>query len=192
MPIVPSFPPSFPILKTPNPACPACQSGKRHAPEETRVYHPQSGHGYTPEKGWTKKYMEPRRSRTSTPLTRDELETRRLAAAGDFARMSQAAVARKYGVSRTTASRWTRMIKSGESLKRRKTPGRRPRLNEQQRAAAITLWGTRLRWTTKKFCAAILEQTGVKYQDDHLSRLIIRWGLRTKRHRAPNGSKRDV
>jgi hypothetical protein len=40
-------------LRTPAPACPACEARRRHTAEERREYHPQSGHGYAQEVGWT-------------------------------------------------------------------------------------------------------------------------------------------
>jgi hypothetical protein len=43
----------------PNPSCPACQSKRRHTAEETREFHPDSGHGFTKEQGWSKEGMEP-------------------------------------------------------------------------------------------------------------------------------------
>ena len=50
-----------------------------------------------------------------TLLTRDEMERRRLAAARELlAGESQASVARKFGVSRTTASRWQRALAEHE------------------------------------------------------------------------------
>src|SRR5262249_55861443 len=60
-------------------------------------------------------------------LTRDEMESRRLLAAQDLQTgLSQSQVARKFGVSRTTASRWNRSLsgKGVEALKKRRAPGR--------------------------------------------------------------------
>ena len=49
-------------------------------------------------------------------LTRDEMESRRLLAAQDLqGGLSQSQVARKFGVSRTTASRWNRAL-SGKGV----------------------------------------------------------------------------
>ena len=64
-------------------------------------------------------------------LTRDEMESRRLLAAQDLQTgLSQSQVARKFGVSRTTASRWNRTLsgKGVESLRKRRAPGRPSRL----------------------------------------------------------------
>src|SRR5260370_8679107 len=64
-------------------------------------------------------------------LSRDEMESRRLLAAQDLQTgLTQSEVARKFGVSRTTASRWNRSLsgKGVESLRKRPAPGRPSRL----------------------------------------------------------------
>ena len=56
-------------------------------------------------------------------LSRDEMERRRLEAAEDLQKgITQARVARKFGVSRTTASRWYRILEGQgmERLRKRK------------------------------------------------------------------------
>src|SRR5207237_8826318 len=76
-------------------------------------------------------------------LTRDEMESRRLMAAQDLQRgLSQSQVARKFGVSRTTASRWHRTLsgRGVESLRKRRAPGRPCRLNAQQLAEVTELY----------------------------------------------------
>src|SRR2546423_7837528 len=68
-------------------------------------------------------------------LTREDMETRRLAAAKELLTgVTQSQVARTYGVSRTTASRWHRSIvhKGFEGLRRRRATGRPSRLTECQ------------------------------------------------------------
>src|SRR3954462_16021237 len=68
-------------------------------------------------------------------LTRDEMESRRLMAAQDLqGGLSQSQVARKFGVSRTTASRWYRTLsgKGVEYLRKRRAPGRPSRLTVEQ------------------------------------------------------------
>src|ERR1039458_1110142 len=55
-------------------------------------------------------------------LSRDEMESRRLLAAQDLQTgLSQSQIARKFGVSRTAASRWTRALSGTgvESLRKR-------------------------------------------------------------------------
>src|SRR5438034_11719156 len=99
---------------------------------------------------------------TASILTRDEMESRRLMAAQDLQNgLSQSKVARKFGVSRTTASRWHRAINGTgvEALRKRRAPGRPSRLNTSQLAeiAEIYKGGPRAagfdsdRWTTMRF-----------------------------------------
>src|SRR5512133_2557976 len=100
-------------------------------------------------------------------LSRDEMESRRLLAAQDLQTgLSQSQVARKFGVSRTTASRWNRSLsgKGMEALKKRRAPGRPSRLAAVQMAALRDVYqaGPRAagfdsdRWTTAKFADSIL------------------------------------
>jgi putative transposase len=127
-------------------------------------------------------------------LTRDEMESRRLLAAQDLhTGLMQSQVALKYGVSRTTASRWHRAIdgKGVEALRRRRAPGRPSRLTPEQlqRAAQIYQAGPRTagyasdRWTTVRFAGAIFQAFGVRYDPDHVGRIMHRLGLRARRKR---------
>src|SRR5271169_2972715 len=68
-------------------------------------------------------------------LSRDEMERRRMKAAGHLLKgSSPALVAVKFGVSRTTAFRWQKAISENgvDSLKRRIAPGRPPSLSAEQ------------------------------------------------------------
>jgi transposase len=132
-------------------------------------------------------------------LTRDEMESRRLLAAQDLQNgVIQSQVARKFGVSRTTASRWGRALHGSgvEALRKRRAPGRPCRLNRHQlsRLAEVYQAGPRLagldrdRWTTKRFAAVIEACFGVHYDPDHVGRIINRLGLR---QRTPERTKRD-
>jgi len=125
-------------------------------------------------------------------LTRDEMESRRLLAAQDLQTgLSQSQVARKFGVSRTTASRWNRSIsvKGVDALKKRRAPGRPSRLNSEQFAALKDLYreGPRAagfdsdRWTTARFADAIFARYTIKYDPDHAGRIMHRLGLRERR-----------
>jgi transposase len=125
-------------------------------------------------------------------LTRDEMEQRRFDAAGELQRgLSQSEVARKFGVSRTTASRWRRAMNGTgvEGLRKRRATGRPSRLNEEQFAALRELYqaGPRAagcdsdRWTTARFAEAIFRTFGVRYDPDHAGRIIHRLGLRPRR-----------
>ena len=125
-------------------------------------------------------------------LSRDEMESRRLLAAQDLQTgLSQSQVARKFGVSRTTASRWNRALsgKGVESLRKRRAPGRPSRLTADQLKLLMETYhaGPRAagfqadRWTTSRFADAILAQFGVRYDPDHAGRIMHRLGLRERR-----------
>jgi putative transposase len=129
---------------------------------------------------------------TQSILTRDEMESRRLMAAQDLQMgVSQSKVARKYGVSRTTASRWHRALsgKGVESLRKRRAPGRPSRLSKDQLqgVAEIYLAGPRAagfeadRWTTQRFAEAIHARFTVRYDPDHVGRIMHRLGLRERK-----------
>ena len=125
-------------------------------------------------------------------LSRDEMERRRLAAAEELlGGLSQSKVARKYGVSRTTASRWQKALcrQGVESLRKRRATGRPPRLTAEQFATVIQIFGEGAkahgfyddRWTTLKLAKAIHAKFGVMYDRDHVGRLMHRLGLRKRR-----------
>jgi putative transposase len=125
-------------------------------------------------------------------LTRDEMESRRLLAAQDLQTgLTQSQVARKFGVSRTTASRWNRSLSGNgmEALKKRRAPGRPSRLTAAQGDDLKELYqaGPRAagfdadRWTTARFADAILAKFGIKYDPDHAGRIMHRLGLRERR-----------
>jgi transposase len=125
-------------------------------------------------------------------LTRDEMESRRLLAAQDLQRgLSQSQVARKFGVTRTTASRWCRALsgKGVEGLRKRRAPGRPSRLNAEQLrlVSEVYMAGPRAsgfetdRWTTARFAEAIQTRFGVHYDPDHVGRIMHRLGLRERR-----------
>jgi transposase len=131
---------------------------------------------------------------TATPgsFSRDEMESRRLLAAQDLQTgLSQSHVARKFGVSRTTASRWNRSLsgKGIDALKKRRAPGRPSRLTGDQITALKELFqaGPRAagfdseRWTTARFADAIMTRFAIKYDPDHAGRIMHRLGLRERR-----------
>ena len=124
-------------------------------------------------------------------LTRDEMESRRLLAAQDLQKgLSQSQVARKFGVSRTTASRWYRALSGRglEGLRKRRAPGRPSRLNTEQFGIVAEIYrlGPRTagfdsdRWTTARFAEAIQARFGVRYDPDHVGRIMHRLGLRDR------------
>jgi putative transposase len=125
-------------------------------------------------------------------LNRDEMERRRLDAAEDLLNgVTQARVARKFGVSRTTASRWYRTLEGQglERLRKRKAPGRPSRLSNSQMEEVRAMFqaGPRSfgiesdRWTTARLAHAIEMRFGIRYDPDHVGRLMHRLGLRAKR-----------
>jgi len=127
-------------------------------------------------------------------LTRDEMESRRLLAARDLETgLTQSQVARKFGVSRTTASRWRRTLQGRgvEALHKRRAPGRPCRLNAEQLGIAGEIYraGPRQagfesdRWTTMRFAEAVYRRFGVRYDPDHVGRIMHRLGLRVRRPR---------
>lgn len=124
--------------------------------------------------------------------TRENMEIRRLAAASELLNgASQSQVARRYGVSRTTASRWNRSlaVKGVESLHRRRATGRPSRLTPDQIEAIRRMYtaGAQAygfasdRWTTGKLAQAIERQFGIRYDQDHVGRLMHKFGLRERR-----------
>jgi putative transposase len=125
-------------------------------------------------------------------LTREDMETRRLAAAKELlAGATQSQVARRYGVSRTTASRWHRSIvhKGVEGLRRRRATGRPSRLTADQVEGirrmyfegALAHGFANDRWTTGRLAIAIEKQFGIRYDQDHVGRLMHKFGLRERR-----------
>src|SRR6476661_7681261 len=133
-------------------------------------------------------------------LTRDEMESRRLMAAQDLQEgLSQSQVARKFGVSRTTASRWNRALsgRGVEALRKRRAPGRPSRLNAEQLKIVSEIYtaGPRAagiesdRWTTMRLAEAIHGRFGIRYDPDHVGRIMHRLGLRERKRsrRIPDG-----
>ena len=125
-------------------------------------------------------------------LTRDEMESRRLLAAQDLQNgLSQSQIARKFGVSRTTASRWHRALHGAgvESLRKRRATGRPCRLSREQRQGVVDLYhqGARAagfrddKWTTARLAQAIFSRFDVRYDADHVGRIMHQLGLRPRR-----------
>ena len=124
-------------------------------------------------------------------LTRDEMESRRLTAAEDLQNgLTQSQVARKFGVSRTTASRWYRALngRGVEGLRKRRAPGRPSRLNSEQLQIVAELYHAGPRaagftadtWTTARFADAIFARCSIRYDPDHVGRIMHRLGLRVR------------
>jgi|SRR5579863_9569212 len=116
-------------------------------------------------------------------LSRDEMERRRIEAGKDMLKgFPQAGVPRKFGVSRTTASRWHFALAANglESLRGRKSAGRRSRLVPGQKAQIIEILegGASLlgfasnRWTGARLARVIEERFGVEYSPDYVGHLM--------------------
>jgi len=128
-------------------------------------------------------------------LTRDELERRRLLAAADLmAGVKQIEVARKYGTTRASVSRWAAALEEdGEAaLRRRNPPGRPSKLNDAQwaRLEQILLDGPRTVgystdiWTGKRVQRLIRDKFGVHYNASHLIEVMHeRFGMSWQRPR---------
>jgi transposase len=120
------------------------------------------------------------------------METRRLAAAKDLLNgASQSQVARRFNVSRTTASRWHRSIvhRGFDGLRKRKATGRPSRLTADQVDAIRSMYNEGAlahgfctdRWTTGRLAEAIERKFAIRYDQDHVGRLMHKYGLREKR-----------
>src|ERR1051325_10950668 len=132
---------------------------------------------------------------TEGVLSREEMETRRLAAAVELlGGLTQTKVASKYGVSRTTASRWARALNNNgvDGLRKRRATGRPSRLRPEQLAQLREIYNEGAlacgfegdRWTTSKLALIIEQRFGVHYDQDHVGRLLHKLGLRTRRRPA--------
>lgn len=121
-------------------------------------------------------------------LTRDEMEQRRLAAAKLFeVGINPSRVGETFEVSRTTAYRWEQLfLKCGiRGLKKHKASGRRPKLTERQREV-LGEWCqngpyaagyAQTRWTTALLAEAILKKFHVRYEHNHVGRLLHQMGV---------------
>jgi transposase len=109
-------------------------------------------------------------------------------AAGHLLKGRRAAlVAAKFGVSRTTASRWQRVIaeKGVDSLKRRKAPGRPRGLSAEQLVRLAQICGEapsahglpHEHWTVTLVAQFIEERFGFHYSRDHVGRLVSKLGF---------------
>jgi transposase len=111
---------------------------------------------------------------------RKDMERRRFSAARDLdGGMRQSDVARKYGVSRTSACRWAHMVRNDESLLARATPGRPFRIEPDVLRQVIFECPQEM---PNRVMAKVIEDvTGVHYDEDHVGRLRHRFGQRRRR-----------
>ena len=123
-------------------------------------------------------------------MTRLELEARRMEAIPDLdSSMMQAKIARRFGVSRATVSRWRRARAQGSELKRSPPPGRPPRLTPADVKALESLYAEgpgivgATKWTQNSFAKLIRFVAQIDFHPDHVGKLMHRWGLRPKREK---------
>ncbi|HXI42041.1 MAG TPA: helix-turn-helix domain-containing protein [Bryobacteraceae bacterium] len=118
-------------------------------------------------------------------LSRNDMEQRRMEAAEDFLHgLSHSHVVAKFGVSRTTASRWHRALTARglESLRKGKATGRPCRLTPEQKSqvtdvfeqGAAALGYPNDRWTPTLLARMIEERFSVRYSLDHVTRLMAK------------------
>ena len=122
----------------------------------------------------------------STP-SRIAMEERRLIAAAFFkAGCYQAEVARRLGVSRTTAGRWWHAWSEGgtDALALREPPGR-PQAIPYKRILAMWVRMGRPRLTASALTDLIEEEFGLRYHSDHVLRIMDETGILKSQDRAP-------
>lgn len=128
---------------------------------------------------------------------RKEKQFRRLQAGARLLKGDrQGQVARDYGVSRTTVSRWAKEVLRGglEALRARRAPGRPWRITPEQKQKIAEIWAKgpraygieKLRWTCAALTPVLYQEIGVAYDPDHVGRILIKMGLRLKRKRGPS------
>jgi putative transposase len=137
-----------------------------------------------------------------TRLTREQMEERRLAA-GRLPRagtVSQAEIAREVGVSRASVTRWQQRLARGgiRALRRRRAPGRAPRLTAAQwrqvgrvldRGAVAAGFETE-QWTLRRVAAVIARRFAVRYHPRSLGRALRARGFSPQRP-VPRARERD-
>ncbi len=131
-----------------------------------------------------------------THLTRQQMEERRLQGAQllKAGKLSQAAIARHLGVSRTAVTRWAQQLAAAKSLRRRVAPGRPPKLSraQQQTLRRLLKHGARAagfpteRWTLERIQRVIEREFGVTYHVHSLSDVLdsLGWSLQQPLARA--------
>lgn len=132
------------------------------------------------------------RARFVPQLTPGEEERRRLLAADDLrAGMSQAEVARKYGVSRVSVHRWDATLEheGKRGLRAKKHPGGKAALSDEQlkevprilkRGAQSYGFATDL-WTTPRLREVFRRQFGVDLHRSNVHRTLVRLGFTWQR-----------
>jgi transposase len=115
-------------------------------------------------------------------LSREEMERRRLAAGAELAKgVQQRKIARDYGVSEATVSRWAKAVRTRgvESLRRTKAY-RPPRLTPEQLGELLEIlvagaeasgFDTDL-WTTERVALVIKKQFEIEFHPDHVRKIL--------------------
>lgn len=125
-------------------------------------------------------------------LTREQMAERRLQAARDLKEgMTEADVARKYGVSPVSAWRWHQTLQREgiEGLRLKKAKGAEPRLDATQKKRLAKIleegptrhgWATEL-WSGKRVAEVIRKEFRVHYHRKHIPRLLRQLGFRPRK-----------
>ena len=122
-------------------------------------------------------------------LTRNQMEQRRMLASEDLANgMSQADVARKYGVYPSSVSRWVKRLQNEgkEGLKEKKAKGQSSKLNsdQKQQLTGLLILGAQAcgfetdLWTAKRVGLLIEREFDVVYHFRHIPKLLRSLGFR--------------
>ena len=141
---------------------------------------------------------------TEVKLTKKQKEQRRIMAAKDLeAGMSQADVARKYGVDDSNVSRWdkARKEKGIEGLRSTTSSGRPSKLGSDEKKELVEIlekgaiesgFETDV-WTGKRVSKLIKDRFGVEYHFKHIPRLLRQLGFRQiKPKRKPHEQNEEV
>jgi transposase len=121
-------------------------------------------------------------------LSRDEMESRRMEAAGHLLKgRRRSLVAAKFGVSRTTVSRWSLALNASglEALRKHKVSGRPRRMTPGQTAQIVDVFEqgpsalgfSSERWTATLLAKVIEERFGVHYSRDYVGRMVSKLGM---------------
>lgn len=116
----------------------------------------------------------------------------------------QADVARHFCVSRASVCRWVKAHDrhGAAGLKRRKHPGREPKLRTRQRKALLRVlregaseWGFKAEfWSCRRIAWVIARRFGVEYHPAHVSRLMrsLGWSYQKPAKRARERKERRI
>jgi transposase len=118
-----------------------------------------------------------------TPGTAQELESRRMLAAGLLRRRRGVSeVARLVGRSKAAVSQWKKKLQTGglDALKSKPHPGPKPRLSEQQKLHLVRLLNRGARqagygddlWTYPRVARLIARQFQVEYHPVHVRKIL--------------------